>query len=136
MKVEYAIIVKSKTRLEILIERFNTKAQAKFDIESLGGDFTDYELEHNKFHHALNSLQKQLAKVVKYKIVERNFLPNYIFSENNMIIVIGQDGLVANTAKYANGVPIIAVNPNKDRFDGVLLPFDITDFFSSKRQSK
>jgi len=30
MSIEYAIIVKNKTRLESLIERFNTKAQAKF----------------------------------------------------------------------------------------------------------
>ena len=33
MSIEYAIIVKNKTRLEALIERFNTKAQAKFYIE-------------------------------------------------------------------------------------------------------
>ena len=42
MNIEYAIIVKNKTRLEALIERFNTKAQAKFYIESLGGNFEDY----------------------------------------------------------------------------------------------
>ena len=33
MRIEYAIIVKNKTRLETLIERFNTKEQAKFYIE-------------------------------------------------------------------------------------------------------
>jgi hypothetical protein len=32
MSVEYAIIIKNKTRLETLIERFNTKAQAKFSM--------------------------------------------------------------------------------------------------------
>ena len=36
---------------------------------------------------------------------------------------IGQDGLVANTAKYAVGLPIVAVNPDPQRIDGVLLPF-------------
>ena len=49
MSVEYAIIIKNKTRLETLIERFNTKAQAKFYIESLGGDFNDYENENEIF---------------------------------------------------------------------------------------
>lgn len=128
MSIEYAIIIKNKTRLESLIERFNTKAQAKFYIENLGGDFSDYELEDSNFHRSLNSLQTQLSKVIKHKTIDRDYLPSYIFSQNNIIIVIGQDGLVANTAKYANNVPLIAVNPDKNRFDGVLLPFDVSDF--------
>ncbi|MDR2860962.1 MAG: hypothetical protein LBV07_00185 [Syntrophobacterales bacterium] len=125
---EYAIIVKNKTRLESLVERFNTKAQAKFYIERLGGNFADYEAEHETFHHALLSLQTQLSPVMKNKTVERVYLPSFIFSEKNIVIVIGQDGLVANTAKYASSCPIIAVNPDKGRYDGVLLPFDTSDF--------
>lgn len=128
MSVEYAIIVKNKTRLESLIERFNTKAQAKFYIESLGGDFNDYELEHDTFTHSLTSLQTQLSKVIKHKIVDRTYVPSFIFSEKNVIVVIGQDGLVANTAKYSKGIPIVAVNPDKKRYDGVLLPFDTENF--------
>lgn len=128
MSIEYAIIVKNKTRLESLIERFNTKAQTKFYIESLGGNFEDYEIEHETFHNSLNSLQTQLSKLVKNKTVERIYLPSFIFSEKNLIVVIGQDGLVANTAKYSKGCPIVAVNPDKKRYDGILLPFDTSDF--------
>lgn len=128
MKTEYAIIVKNKTRLELLIERFNTKAQAKFYIESLGGNFDDYENENEIFQNALQSLQIQLSKIIKNKIIERNFVPSFIFSENQLIIVIGQDGLVANTAKYSKNIPIIAVNPDEERFDGILLPFNISNF--------
>lgn len=128
MRFEYAIIVRSKTRLEALIERFNTKAQAKFYIESLGGVFEEYEVEHETFYQSLHSLQSQLGTVLKSKTIDRSFLPSFIFSEKYLIIVIGQDGLVANTAKYSKGLPIIAVNPDKERYDGVLLPFDDTDF--------
>ncbi len=128
MSIEYAIIVKNKTRLEALIERFNTKSQAKFYIERLGGDFRDYEMEDEIFHDSLNSLQSQLSKVIKHKIVDRAYLPSYIFSDKNLIVVIGQDGLVANTAKYSQARPIVAVNPDKQRYDGILLPFDTTNF--------
>jgi NAD kinase len=130
MSFEYAIIVKNKTRLETLIEQFNTKAQAKFYIERLGGNFEDYELEDEIFKNALNSLQIQLSNVIKNKTVEREFVPSYIFSEKNIVIVIGQDGLVANTAKYSKNLPIIAVNPDNERYDGILLPFDTSDFIS------
>lgn len=128
MKIEYAIIVKNKTRLETLIERFNTKAQAKFYIERAGGNFEDYIEEHEMFQIELLSLQTQLSKVVKNKVVERVYVPSFIFPENSLIVVIGQDGLVANTAKYSRGLPMIAVNPDKKRYDGILLPFDTSDF--------
>ena len=131
MSVEYAIIVKNKTRLENLIERFNTKAQAQFYIERQGGSFDDYVIEHDTFHHSLNQIQTKLSVILKNKVVERSFLPNYLFSEKNVIIVVGQDGLVANTAKYSKGIPIIAVNPDKQRYDGVLLPFDTDTFISA-----
>jgi len=128
VKFEYAIVVKNQTRLESLVGRFNTRAQARFYIESIGGDFNDYEEEHQVFYDALGSLQTQLSRIIKNKAVERRYLPSFIFSDRNLIVVIGQDGLVANTAKYSNGCPIIAVNPDKGRYDGVLLPFDVSNF--------
>jgi NAD kinase len=128
MSFEYAIVVKSKTRLESLIERFNTKAQAKFYIERLGGNFKEYVIEDEIFRYSLNSLQTQLSKVIKNKTIDRQFVSSYIFSSKNIIIVIGQDGLLANTAKYSNNLPIIAVNPDTERYDGILLPFNILNF--------
>lgn len=128
MSYENAIIIVNKTRLENLIERFNTKPQARFYIESLGGSFTEYEIEHNNFKITLNTVLEKTTKLLNCKVVDRQYLPNFIFSKNDLIIVIGQDGLVANTAKYAKGTPIIAINPDIDRFDGILLPFDINNF--------
>jgi NAD kinase len=131
MNIEFAIIVKNKTRLETLIERFNTTAQAKFYIERSGGDFEDYEIEHQNFHRSLELVQRQLSKVVKNKIVERNFLPAFLFNDKQVVIVVGQDGLVANTAKYVNEIPIVAVNPDSERYDGVLLPFSPDNFIDA-----
>jgi NAD kinase len=130
MNIEYAIIVKNKTRLETLVERFNTKAQAKFYIERSGGDFMDYEKEHEVFYISLSAVQRNLSAVLKNKIVERNFLPSFIFNKKQVVITVGQDGLVANAAKYVKEIPIIAINPDPDRFDGVLLPFKPDNFIS------
>jgi NAD kinase len=130
MKVEYAIIIKNKTRLESLIERFNTKAQAQFYIESSGGNFQEYVNEHEKFYQSFLEVQTKLSKIIKNKVVEREFVPSYIFSEKNLIIVIGQDGLVANVAKYSKNIPIVAINPDEERYDGVLLPFNAKNFLN------
>jgi len=131
MSVEYAIIIKNKTRLEALIERFNTKAQAKFYIERSGGDFSDYEKEHDIFHNSLSNVQRSLSSILKNKIVERSFLPSFIFNDTQVVVTVGQDGLVANTAKYVKQIPIVAVNPDQDRFDGVLLPFNVNNFLAA-----
>ncbi|MCL2117012.1 MAG: hypothetical protein FWH27_01165 [Planctomycetaceae bacterium] len=135
LKPEYAIIVRNKTRLEALVERCNTKAQTKFWIESMGGDFSDYEQEHDVFQQSLASIQKQLTMVVRNKVIDRSYLPSFIFKGHvPFVLVVGQDGLVANTAKYTGGIPIIAVNPDPARFDGVLLPFTVSDFSEAVEQ--
>ena len=149
-KIDNIIIVRSKTRLEQLTERFNTQAQAEFYItqsksafrakkaasksknmkiapHKYDSDFSLYEVEHRTFNNSFKKLQKSVEKKLKYKVIYQDFLPSYIFSKNDIIIVIGQDGLVANTAKYANNIPIIAVNPDPSRYDGVLLPFSAED---------
>ncbi|UAY56977.1 diacylglycerol kinase catalytic domain-containing protein [Arachidicoccus terrestris] len=131
MKIEYAILVKNKTRLEVLIEKFNTKDQARFYIEHAGGNFTEYEKEHEQFHHCFREVQLQLSRLIKNKIIDREFLPSYIFAENNLIVVVGQDGLVANVAKYSKGLPIIAVNPDAQRYDGILLPCNSKNFMQA-----
>ncbi|MCB2410163.1 sugar kinase [Hymenobacter lucidus] len=126
--IDYAILVRNKTRLEQLVERFNTKGQAQFYIESLGGEFAEYEEENARFQESFSLVQRRLSSVIKNKVVERAFLPSFLFNPQQLVVVVGQDGLVANTAKYVGGIPIIAVNPDQERYDGVLLPFTPHDF--------
>ena len=134
MKFERIIIVRDKTRLEQLIERFNSKAQAKFYIENSGGDFEFFELEHDIFYDALSRIKGSISGILKSKVINRSFLPTYIFTQQDLVLVIGQDGLVANTAKYVNGLPIIGINPDIERYDGVLLqhaPNDLNGILKS-----
>jgi NAD kinase len=125
MDYEKIILVTRKTRLEGLIERFNTRGQAKFYIEHSGGDFAFYEREHETYYAALSDLKKGLAGLVKLQEIERGFLPNFLFNASDIVVTIGIDGLVVNTAKYLNGQPVVAVNPDPANIDGVLLPFNV-----------
>ena len=127
MEFEKAIVIRDKTRLEQLIERFNSKAQARFYIESSGGDFEQYETEHHTFYESLKTVQHVISKSFKSKVIDRSFLPTYMFSDSELIIVIGQDGLVANTAKYVGKLPLVGINPDSSQYDGVLLPFNPSD---------
>ncbi|MGB0931287.1 MAG: hypothetical protein ACPGVB_10950 [Chitinophagales bacterium] len=124
---ERVIIVTAKTRLENLKVRFNTISQAKFYLERQGSDFDALKKEDSVMNFSVEQVQKDLQGVAKTKVISKEFLPNYIFSNKDIVVVVGQDGLVANTAKYAHGIPIIGVNPDPTQYDGVLLPFQTKD---------
>jgi len=132
---EKIVLVTRKTRLEGLIERFNTRAQAKFYIEHSGGDFALYQQEHERYHHALQQLRKELQALARLHVIEREFLPTFIFAQTDLVVTIGIDGLVVNTAKYLSGQPIIAVNPDPAHIDGVLLPFTVTSGVAAVRRA-
>jgi len=117
------IIVTRKTRLQELVERFNTKSQAKFYIEHAGGDFSDYEREDDAYRRSLDVLRGSLEFEIPQQLVDRSLVPTFHFQKEDLVFTLGQDGLVANTAKYVGNQPIIAVNPEPTRFDGILLPF-------------
>src|SRR5947209_2407364 len=119
---EKIVIVTRKTRLQELIERFNTEAQARFYIEQAGGNFGDYKLEDDEYRRASEQLLRSLEVGLKLQVIDRGFLPTFLFMPQDVIVTLGQDGLVANTAKYVKGQPIIEVNPSPRIFDGILLP--------------
>ena len=124
MDFERIILIRDKTRLERLIERFNSKAQARFYIERTEGNFQGYVKEHQTFYDGLHYILNYFnSKKVKYKIIDRTFLPTYIFAPKDIILVYGQDGLIANTAKYVMGLPMIGVNPDVDNYNSILLEF-------------
>lgn len=121
------LLIVRKTRLEDLVARFNTVEQARFYIEHLGADFGDYEREHDTYRAAVRAAETTLRGFGRVQVLDRAFLPNFLFAPDALVVVLGQDGLVANTLKYLDGQPVIGVNPDPARWDGVLLPFGVGD---------
>ncbi|WP_272670558.1 MULTISPECIES: sugar kinase [unclassified Providencia] len=119
------VLVMRKTRLQELIERFNTWPQAKFYLEHNHVEVSDYLNEHDLYLRQLVQAESVLKSLGRFQLLERKLLPSYQFSKQDIVVVIGQDGLVANTLKYLNGQPVIAINPDPERWDGQLLPFEI-----------
>ncbi|GAB7542444.1 diacylglycerol kinase catalytic domain-containing protein [Cupriavidus sp. CuC1] len=121
------VLVTRKTRLEALLARYHSLAQARFYLEHLGADITDYQREHDTYLAAREQAVAVLSHYLRRQVVDRQFLPNFLFGPEDIVVALGQDGLVANTMKYLNGQPLIGVNPDPARHDGVLLPFQVGD---------
>lgn len=120
---EKVVLVTRKTRLAELVERFNTRAQAKFYLTHAGLDFDDYQSEDDAYRRSLDAVEAAVDVGLKVQVLDRALVPTYLFAATDVVVTLGQDGLVANTAKYAGAQPLLGVNPDPSRFDGVLLPF-------------
>lgn len=117
------VLVTQKTRLEQMIFRYNNPSQAKFYIESHGGDFSDYQTEHDTYKTSVQKVISFLETYARLQILDREHVPNFLFGANDLVVVVGRDGLVANVLKYLTTQPLIGVNPDAARWDGQLLPF-------------
>lgn len=121
------ILVVRATRLAELKAKFATKSQAKFYVNQLGGDFGEYEREDTAYQQSITQAQHTLSELGRVQRVQRSFLPNFIFGRQDIVVALGQDGLVANTLKYLDGQPLVGVNPDPKRYDGQLLPFQVQE---------
>lgn len=117
------VLVTRKTRLESLVAQYHTLAQARFYVEHLGADFGDYLQENEAYASSLRVVVESLQAWGRYQLLDRAHLPNFLFAPDDIVVALGQDGLVANVLKYLDGQPLIGINPEPKRWDGILLPY-------------
>ena len=122
---EHVIVVTRQTELEELTARFNTVSQTQFYLERAGRDIEPILQAHERYKQVLNQVRDAIPAGVKSQVIDRKFVPQFTFGEDDIVITVGQDGLVVNTAKYLTQQPIIGVNPDPKTVEGVLLPFTV-----------
>ena len=125
--VRKVVLVTRRTRLAQLVARHHTLAQARFYVEHLGADFADYVQENTAYDASLRLTVETLQAWGRYQVVDRDHVPNFVFAADDIVVALGQDGLVANTLKYLDGQPLVGLNPEPERWDGLLLPFQPQD---------
>ncbi|MDX2220357.1 MAG: sugar kinase [Burkholderiales bacterium] len=121
------VLVTRQTRLDELLARHQTVSQARYFVERLGGNFDDYHAEHEAYAEAKHVVLESLSRHGRYQIVDRGLVPNFLFAPDDLVLALGQDGVVANTLKYLDGQPLVGINPDPSRYDGLLLPFQALD---------
>lgn len=120
--VPRVIVVTRPTEYESLLVRHATRGQAKFFLESRGRSIESVDETHHRQQDALQFLRRTIPPDWRQAHVWREDLDRFLFERDDIVVALGQDGLVANLAKYLNGQPVIGLNPMPDHFDGVLVP--------------
>lgn len=115
-----AVFVTRETDYELLLARHATTGQARFFLESRGQRLEDLVEGHERFHAVLARARASVPGEWRQALVRRGDLDRFLFAPDDVVVAVGQDGLVANVAKYLGGQTVIGVNPAPDLYDGIL----------------
>ncbi|MGA2469392.1 MAG: hypothetical protein ABSG64_01710 [Solirubrobacteraceae bacterium] len=120
--VPRCVLIERPTEYQELLARHGTREQARFYLGQRDQDIGELERCHReqRDHHAqvLGAVPPEWRRAS----IGRGDLDRFLFEPDDIIVVLGQDGLVANVAKYLHGQPVIGLNPQPDRFPGILVP--------------
>jgi len=114
------VLVTRHTPLEVLMDQFGTYGQARFYLTSRGESITWAEETHQRFESSFGTVQAAIPPDERRVRVDRADLSSFLFAPDDVVVVVGQDGLVANVAKYLDGQLTIGINPDPQQNDGLL----------------
>src|ERR1700722_13742666 len=120
------VLVHRRTELDELIERHATRGQAAFFLSSRSRAIEEVEQRDLAVKAAIGQVSAAIPADWRRGAVERTDLPRWSFDDGDLVVVVGQDGLVANVARYLDGQPVIGINPEPERNPGVLVPHSPT----------
>jgi len=130
-----AVFVTRETDYELLLARHATREQARFYLETRGQRLTHLETRHAQFQAVLRQARASAPSDWRQALVRRADLDRFLFAPEDVIVAVGQDGLIANVAKYLSGQPVLGVNPAPDLYDGVLVRVPLDKLNAALRAS-
>jgi len=116
-----AVVVHRRTELDDLLDQHGTRGQAEFFLRTRGRTLDEVQQRHDLQTTALATVSTAIPIDWRRGGVERADLPRFVFEPGDVLLVVGQDGLVANAARYLDGQPVIGVDPEPGRNPAVLV---------------
>jgi hypothetical protein len=120
------VLVTRQTELVGLLARHATRGQVAFFLSSRGQSFDEVERRDKVQRDAIAAAKVAVPADWSFAEVERADLNRFLFGPNDIVVALGQDGLVANLAKYLEGQPVIGVTPAQGAGEGVLTPHPLS----------
>ncbi|MFD3629069.1 MULTISPECIES: hypothetical protein [Streptomyces] len=116
-----AVLVHRTTEYEELLARHGTRGQAEFFLASRGRSIAEVAERHHRAARVVADVAASVPLTWRRARVERADLDRFLFGPEDVVVVVGQDGLVANTAKYLSGQPVAGIDTDPGRNPGVLV---------------
>ncbi|MBB2902478.1 hypothetical protein FHR75_003309 [Kineococcus radiotolerans] len=116
-----AVLVHRRTPYADVLARHGTRGAAEFFLRTRGQTLDDLEAADERQRAALAAVAAAVPPDWRSGTLEREDLPRFLFAPEDVVVVVGQDGLVANVAKHLSGQVVLGVDPDPARHAGVLV---------------
>ena len=115
------VVVTRQTEYAALLGRHGTREQARFFLATRGRAIEELEAADAVVRSAVAAVGAAVPTEWRRVKVDRGDLDRFLFEPEDLVVAVGQDGLVANVAKYLAGQLVIGCNPDPARYEGVLV---------------
>ena len=122
MTTPRVVVVTRRTEYEELVARHGTRGQVEFFLRTRGLGIDAVDERHRHTRGAEQAVLRAIPAEWRRAEVEREELSRFLFGPGDLVAVVGQDGLVANVAKYLDGQPVLGFDPLPGTNAGVLVP--------------
>ena len=116
------VLVTRETDYDQLMARHATRGQATAFLRQRAQSLDGLDDQRHRIQDMLTEIRGGVPKGWRMVQVRRAELDRFLFGPEDIIVAVGQDGLVANVAKYLDGQPVIGVNADPVRNAGILVP--------------
>lgn len=119
------VIVRRETDLDRVRATHASMATARFVLERRGLSLEAVEAEHAAFTEVLRRVRAAIPADWRQAMLMRAEVERFVFGPEDVVVAVGQDGLVANVAKYLTGQTVVGIDPRPGRNAGVLVRFRV-----------
>jgi len=119
------VIVRRETDLDRVRATHASMATARFVLEKRGLSLEAVEAEHAAFTEVLRRVRAAIPADWRQAMLMRAEVERFVFGPEDVVVAVGQDGLVANVAKYLAGQTVVGIDPRPGRNAGVLVRFRV-----------
>lgn len=105
------VIVTRPSPYEELIHAHGTHGQAAWFLSGRGQAIEPLVAIHEAQDRAVDAIGRAIPSTWRRAKIGRADLDRFLFEPEDLVVAIGQDGLVANVAKYLDGQWVLGVDP-------------------------
>ncbi len=119
------VVVTRATDYESLLARHGTREAARFFLETRGQAIDDVEARHRRFDASLATVLRGIPVEWRRSRVDRADLSRFVFEPADLVVAVVVPGraFVAERGEVIlDGQLVVGINPDPERFDGVLVP--------------
>ena len=112
MSAPRLVVVHRRTWLAELLEVHSTLGAVEFFLNGRGLGIETLRAADEAQRRTLDAVSNAVPAQWRYAEVERGQLSRFLFEPDDLVVVVGQDGLIPNVSKYLRDQPVLGISPD------------------------